>query len=357
MRWTKGIDCSPIGLDIGSRYIKAAQLSMRAGQLPVLTAAMVLERVNPDSELTQAEVRRLINVLDRRGFVGRRIVACVPNEALLTSVFDLPKADSGAPLGQIAAAELARAHRHEPDAMEVAFWPLPAPMRSREGMPVMAAGCLHETMNPLLDALESQGLDVVALDATGWAMARACQPLFAQRGDEDILAMVDLGWRTGTLALLHGKTMIYKRSLAGAGYQSVIEAATGKHELTAEVIEGLLAEVGFESATQTGRPDPLVSRLAGPLEMHLEQMAQELSMSLAYVSHQYPNSPLGRLWVMGGGARIRGLCKRLSNALDMPVNRVQLPDICTVDPNCADANAGSLTIAVGLAAYVDEVTL
>src|SRR5690606_26804280 len=129
--------CSPIGIDVGARSIKAAQLG-RAGRAWGVRTLARLTRSTPGLP-GAAEAVRLADSLGRLGFQGRRVVLAVPEDRLLTSVFELPPRSSGAPLEQMAIMELARSVRRDARSLEAACWEVPAPTRAGAGTHLMAA--------------------------------------------------------------------------------------------------------------------------------------------------------------------------------------------------------------------------
>lgn len=340
----------PIGLDIGHRCIKAAQLSHLAGKAR-LEAAMTLERREEGAPLSDAEAQRLAEVLRRRGFTGRRVVTAVPGEALLANVLTLPPAGSGAPLEQIARAEMARAHRCETDAMEVAFWPLPAPARANEGAQSLAVACEHESAETLLDAMAGAGLDVVALDVDGCALARACRSLLDEA--QGIVAAVDLGWHGARLVLLHGGTVIYERMLGGVGLASVAQIIERDGRLEADLVRHLLCRVGLSTPPDDSPYTRLSGMLRNALEAHFTAVTQEVRLSLAYAANQYRGTKVGqRLLLVGGGAEVPGLAEHLGDALDAEVRAVRPSELVSCAAALAEEAASSmLAVALGLAQY------
>lgn len=356
VRWNPWSTRGPIGLDIGGRYIKAAQVAGDGPQAR-LAAAAVFERLHPGQPFDEGEARRLRAVLDRRGFTGRSVVAAAPGTQVMSSVLQMPPRDSGAPLERIARAEMGRAHRSDPEALEVAFWEIPAPARAPEGVPMMAVACPHAAAEGLLDLLEAQGLSVNALDLGGWAMARACAPLLAQ--EPGIVTAVDLGWQTVTLVLLHEQTMIYKRTMGGVGLGTLVESAHHDTRLDPKVIDYLLGDIGFLEPPADADADwrKLAHKVRGPLELHFEQVAQELRLSLGYAAHQYPDAAADRLLLMGGGAAIPGLAEHLGACLEARVAVVRPADVCDRSPMLHDeATSPAMTAALGLAMHPLEVT-
>ncbi|MFP4144450.1 MAG: pilus assembly protein PilM [Phycisphaeraceae bacterium] len=341
--------CSPIGLDLGTRAIKAAQVTGRGRRLR-LRAAAVLPRLETGGVPGEEELARLIRVLDRRGFVGRRVVAAVPGERLFTTVLELPPAGSGAPRMQIVRGEMARAHRQSEDALEVAAWDLPqGGGQSGQAAKTLAVACSHDDARPLLTALESAGLSVCALDIPPWAVLRACRR-FADRPGQ-LYAAVDLGWRAATLVLMIDHVVLYHRTLGGFGGEGLVSAIRREGDLPPELIPALLRRIGLCGEEKLDPRDrPLAMRLRGPLQDYTEALAQELALSLDYALQQYPRSDVQMLMLLGGGAGVPGLAEGLYELLDLEVEPLAAADVlsCPASLNC-ERLGGELTQAIGLA--------
>lgn len=343
----------PIGLDIGSCSIKAAQVMPGAGK-PRLTCSLILPRSAPGEAFSAAEAMRLRQVLHRRGFRGREVVLCVPGKMVLTSILELPPPSSGAPLDEIARAEMARAHRQQADEIEVAFWELPQAPHPGEPGQVMAAACRHDHADSLIEPLRQAGLDVVALDLQSWAVARSLRPLL---GDQtQLTATIDLGFGAATFVLLHQNLVVYERQLDGCGMAAMIEAVQRDHGLKGEVIEHLLDTVGFELTRCRRQEDRLLAeKIQGQLTNHFKALADEVRLSISYAAHQYPQARMDRLFLLGGGARVAGLSSMMSRWLELEVETVTVEQL-VADDGLADGEGKStaLTVAVGLANFIEQ---
>lgn len=336
MRWLGKASAGPIGLDIGTRAVKAVQrCGTRAG-------SVVLPRSDASKVFGADEAARLREVLMRRGITGRDVVLGAPKRAMLTSVLELPPRRSGAPLDQIAKAELALAHRREAADLEVAFWELPRPVRMNDGTPVMAAGCPHADADALIEPLERAGFHVVALDLEAWAVARVVAESGGV-GADSLLAVADLGWSSATLVLIYQGKVVYERSLTAAGVHALVQAIHRDHSFPDETTQYLLADVGFE-ADERGQPDDwrLLVKARPHLEAHFENLARELALSMRYAQHQYPEAAVDRVLLSGGGARVPGLARFLAPTLDSKVDVLHVASGESADPALAVASGLSL---------------
>src|SRR3954469_22958163 len=183
---------SPIGLDIGGRTIKAVQL-VRAGGKWRLHAAVALPQPEVNQPIVPQTARYVREALFRHGFAGDRLVLAAPAKQLEGAVLELPPRSSGAPVEQIARAELARGAKLESDPFEIECWDLPSPARAGTGTSVMAVAMRHADAAAILDPFEADGFKLVAIDTQAWALARAAGP-YEIPGT--ISALLDIGWNS-----------------------------------------------------------------------------------------------------------------------------------------------------------------
>lgn len=349
MRWPGLPSRTPIGIDIGGQYIKAAQLG-RNSHGWCMRASACVPRAGGDDPIDAGEVRRLCGVLYRQGFALNKAVVAVPPEKLLHGMLDLPPAKSGAPLGQIARMELARMHGCDPQAFEMACWELPPSARSKGLSQVLATACRHGDADALLDVLEEGGLDVRALDTHARALVRACTPLLAPDGG--IVGILDVGWNSCHLIVVKERVIIYERALPEAGCRHLAKTFAEHLHLETRDWELLL----LETPSQTAPPDaPELFREVGALAWaHFEGLLEDLQVTFSYAMEMYPGAPVERLLLAGGGASIRGLGVKLASALGVETRVVSPTDLVECPaPVPNNPSASGLTAAVGLAQLED----
>ena len=353
MIWAGHHRRTPIGIDIGRRYVKAAQLSRSRSGWRVEAAASYPRPV-PQKDFDAEDARLLRGVLDRRGFTGERVVLAVPKEALLTGILELPARSAGAPLDQLARMELARMHRCRPDSLEVAYWDLPTPPRANAPARVMASACTHEKAEELMGCLEEEGLDVQALDIHTCALARACRPLLA--AEKEITCLLDIGWQSSWLAVIHMGTVVYQRTFGETGIRPLFDALDGQLELDGELIEALLCEVGVRrNGGEQQEDSEAFDDLRDLIESHLESILNELRLSFSYATHQYPGASVTQLMLVGGGALLRGIQEHLASALEIEVQTVAPTDVAECPPPLLETcGSPAMTMAVGLAQFAHD---
>src|SRR4051794_26368909 len=101
MRLLPAMQRTPIGLDIGTRCVKAAQARMRGKTITsVTTAVLDLPPETPFNAEHAAELQRLLR---RRGFVGQTVAIGAGSHLLRIEAMELPPAKGAAALQQLAA--------------------------------------------------------------------------------------------------------------------------------------------------------------------------------------------------------------------------------------------------------------
>jgi len=352
VRWLGRARRTPIGIDIGGRHIKAAQLSrLRNGWR--VEAIASFPRMDQHEGIDRRQVRHVRDVLFRQGFTGKNVVLAVPRQHLMTGILELPPRASGAPLDEIARLEFARVQKCRPESVELAYWDLPRTSRANDATHVMAAACSHASAGTILDAFEQEGLEVLALDIHAWAVARACKPVLG--GDGRITGALDIGWASAQLVLLREGVVIYERALGDAGIQP-LSAALGKRlELDSDSLDLLLLEIGARSDSDAqSQQKQAFDDIRGMVSSHLDRIAEELQAPFSYAVHRYPDARVERLLLLGGGASIPGAADHLASALNTEVRAVAPADLADCPkPLIEGYSDPRLIVSIGLAQSAD----
>lgn len=343
-----------IGLDLGPRWITAVQLSGRPERGWRLEATARIGRATSTSIVPTAdEMGRTWDVLDRRGFSGRRMVVVAP--LVHSATLELPPRSSGAPVDDLARQEVARSLKLEVPDIEVALWDVPRPPRGGDGTFVLAVGLPHKESGPLLDALEDAGATVEALDCRCCAMARSCAAqVDAGAG---VTGLIDVEDAAISIAVMNSGVVVYDRVVRDAGLDRLrtmirdglgggTGAPTGEDAAALDlVMDSILSPNGVEL------PDHVAGMVKGVVAEYTSQVVQELRSVMAYSIHRYPGQ-IGPVLMMGSGARIRELGERIRTELDLATRMVGLSDVtrgaCAAD-NQDGATGGEFLVAAGLA--------
>jgi len=304
MRW------GPIGIELGSGTLSACQVSRGH-----VRAWATVQRRGDRSDAQEAE--RLAGVLRRRGFIGREVVAAVPEHAAMNALLDVPSRSSSAPVEQIARGEMARLHRVDPGAIECAFWDLPAHARQREGLELFGVGCAHEAGEALVESLWSAGYEVAAIDARVCALARACAHMTPAGG---LGVIVDLGDTSSTLIVVCDGTIVYERGLEGLGLDRARRTLGGDLGLESEIVEHVVMREGMVESFGDERDEwALLGAARDVLGDWLQDVARECTSAVAYALERYSQEHADTVVLTGSGACVPGIEGALGRILGREV--------------------------------------
>jgi Tfp pilus assembly PilM family ATPase len=263
---------------------------------------------------------------------------------------DLPPRGSGAPLEQLARAELGRMHRRDTSSLEVACWEVPAPARATSGTYMMAAACPTAEVESLIDTLETAGLKPLAVDVRAWAMARACAPLLA--AGSNVSAALDLGEAEAVLSVIREGAVVYERLMTDAGLSRVRLRARQEMDLEGELADYVIDTIGLAGIPEGYEGDKaIIAEVGELLREHCAALTQELRTAMAYAVHRYPGD-VDQVLAHGSGATVPGLVETMSTGIGAEIRRVT-PELLAACPRTLGAYASdpALTSALGLALH------
>lgn len=157
-----------IGIDPASDAVRA--VAVRGGAV----LAMAEIPVSAPAEAPSTQVfSRLLESLQRQGVPrGAKCVAVPPERSMTSAVLELPPRASGAPIEQLAAAEIGKGL--DGGAIEVGAFELPAQQRARTtGTEYLVVGGGRADIVQLITSLGHVGLEIEAVDTPTTAVARA----------------------------------------------------------------------------------------------------------------------------------------------------------------------------------------
>lgn len=334
-----------IGLDFGSRWVKAAQLA-RSGEESRLAACTVFPRLVPDVAPATDELRKIALVLRRQGFVGRDVVIAAPGDKVRSAILELPVKAAGVPMEQLARAEFARVQKMDVSAAELSWWELPTSSRVVKGTIAMAVAYPHADADPHVSAFEDAGLRVCAVDTTTSCLARGCLPLV--KGERSFGAL-DLGASAGVLVLVRDGIVVYERRIPEAAMARLTTTLEERLGAGSEAAEFVIQQVGL-SAPTAGNDDRF-TEARGLIARHLDAAMAEVRRTLAYASHQYADAAVETLLLSGGGALIPGLREYIAARVETDVRIAEFSAAIECDEELRRRVSVYPACAIGLARF------
>lgn len=369
---------SPIGIELTAATLAAAQWQRRGGQLRLAATALMERSLKATEDVlpAAAEWRRFADLLGRRGFVGDTAVLTMPESRLHTAVLELPPKRSGAPLAQLAAAELARMSKRDAGGLETRMWELPTPVRgTAETTHAMVMACDGRDAMSMVGNAEEAGLSVAALDVRCCALARSLERVMMSehdRGDHAAVA-IDLSAGSGLLVAVRQsgalatsidgspvadgpqRHVVYERGVADVGVGRLLGRVRDLCGCS-EVEARLVLAAGLDEASPFA--DVVTPEVANAMREYADGVAVELGAAAGFLAHRYPGR-VSLVAVCGWGAMVPGLVGLIARRLSSEAERclVLTPGLlCNGSGAEADLRDPRLTIPCGLALHSGEVS-
>ena len=304
-----------VGLDIGTTAVRAAEVSVRRGQV-------VLERIGqaslPGDAVVDGEVKdpaavaiAIKDLWRRTKFSSRRVIIGVANERVVVRLVDLPWMQPNELVRSLAF----QAGDYLPipvDQTELDY----AVMGEHEAaggqrlLRVLLVAAQKEMLAGHLEAVRAAGLRPDGIDLNPIALLRALGPVAVF--EEGAEALVDVGARVTNMVVHDNGVLRFVRTLlmGGEDVTSTLERVLELDRETAERIK-LTASAG-------GEVDPEAGDLVA---QRLEVLVEEVRGSLDFYRSQEDSTPLGRVVVSGGGSLLGPLVERLQAVTGVPVER------------------------------------
>ncbi|MFI4860498.1 MAG: pilus assembly protein PilM [Phycisphaerales bacterium JB063] len=332
-----------IGLDIGNRNIKAAQLIRHGGGWSAHALA-TFRRREPGQPISSAEAYGIADVLRRRGFQGNRVALSAPEDAVLSSVIDLPPDNAQVSRDRVVELEVARVHRLKPDTFSYCWSPLPKSANQAALGQALCWVLPYERISDGLSALEQAGLRPTGVEPKSAAVYRGCEAILSD--PSRISAVGDFGSGAARLVLVHQGRIVHERALADWSGDAISSALAEKWSAPVPLAQRAMERYGVDHGGATGL---LPSETSGTISGMLEEMIEQVTLSFSFVSHQYPEAELGPLLLTGGLGGMPGLAGELAGGLELQVVPITPAVLLS---HCGEGRAAastSLVSAIGLA--------
>lgn len=322
---------TPIGLDIGSTGVRAAQLRDTGGGYAVSGAALresSAVQTNGDGP-TSRQIRECVG---HGSFNGRGVVTGLNPPDVEFYAMELPAAvvaDTTSDLAPLVNVEIARLRNEAPETLETGHWRLPP--TQIPGPNALGVAARAETVTDLLETCKDAGLACLSADTGATALCRFGSHLRAWE-EHDVWGVLDIGHRQSLLALCMDDVPVLVRPM-NTGGQRWTERITEALQVSPGAAEIHKRDHGISLRTGGRRDgDPPARRsdsatneiaaiLAGALRTELTQLASDIKRSYEYVLSCYPRHRAADLVLVGGASALGNLPEFLGEALGIQVRR------------------------------------
>lgn len=312
---TKG-KVMPIGVDLGSRAVKLAQIRTNDDAIELLAASLLempatlIKDLPARMDFLSESIGRVV----RGGtYHGRSAVLSLPAEATFVHHVRIPKL----PPAEIARAVAWELHGKSP-------WPMEQSITRHivagdifgDGEPkqeIVTVSAFRPTIDMYLAMARRAKLDVIAINIEACAMVECFSRLFRRAADNSrTLLMLDLGETTTQVVLSHGAKVAFARNLAVGSVLFDDALGQGMH-VTAEEAHKIRRDLQRDN--QDKAADDAMYNYLDPV---LDQLVEQVTQCLRYYDSVFHNQTIERVIFLGGQAYDKRLCQAIAQRLNLP---------------------------------------
>lgn len=306
---------TPIGVDIGSRSVKLAQLSADGARLVEL-ARWDLPTEAPSEPAARAEqvTEALRRACEGRKFHGREAVLSLGPRELFVQNVRLPKVP-GDELEKLVRADAAERVPFPIDEAEIRYLEA-ADVRQGDQTrrEVVLLACHRPVLDELLKMVEAAGLRPVAVDVEPAALLRCYSNQYRRDDDKQQRSLfVHVGALSTAVVVAQDSEALFIKYL-DIGGQHFDEAVARNLAMPLDDAWALRRHNGDRRADQQD-PEVALGVMESVRPLY-ERLANEISLCLRYQSVTFRGQPVARL-VLGGGEASQPLLEVLSTRLNL----------------------------------------
>jgi len=334
-----------IGLDIGSHAVKICELKdTKSGlQLISLGSARLPEGAVDDGELRDPDAVALaINALMKNLKIkNKKVGISISGYSVILKKINLMVMGE-TELEQHIQAEAEQYIPFDISEVYLDFQDLKTGSGDEGRTDVMLVAAKKDVVDGYLEMLKSIGLKTVLVDVDAFALENSFEVTSAQEGN---ILLVDIGSSKMNINIISGGASLFARDVA-FGSRQLTELIQDKFDLSFEDAEAL----------KTGSREP--GEKQGDLEeifvSATTQWALEIKKAIDFYNSNFPETPLAKLVLSGGGSRIKGLDTFFAEDTGIPVEVFNpfisvTADDKKIDPDYLHNIAPEMAISMGLA--------
>lgn len=327
-----GRTCSSIAIDMGTVTTRACQLVRRSGRIQLHRLRSITSHLHdpPDRaasrKLGTERARRIVN---QAGFYGVTASIALSHSDVNFQMVSAPAEMFTATTSEwntLLRFEAARQMQLEPDALELAAWPLP---KQSGGPRVISAAVSTATVQSYRDQFAGFGLELARIDLSPVALLRAGWragvPGKPQHPAEALWGVLELGAHSSCLTIAVGTQCVFVRSLNIAG-DAISQALTEACELSYAAAETIkqdpVVTVVEQAASEQEHPLALaeqITAICSTIRSKTRVLTSEVRRAFTFALENYADSmPVG-LYLCGGSARLAGLAECMGESLGVDV--------------------------------------
>lgn len=244
----------PVGVDLGSGYLRMAQLGIN-GQGPFLVSAGL--RAKPDTIEPRSPawqhwaIGAIKEIWNEAGFKGKDVVTALPSDDLFIDPIKVPRST----LDRLSETALPKVQKRLPFKVEDAIIQYVVVQQTELKSPdadILVIAAERETVNRYLAIYEKVGLNVAGISIWPTALIESYSSFFCRRQNEKnrIALLLDVGTNHTNVVICRGNELLFARVIS-IGYAQLDESRMAQR-LLAEIdacvryFEGLPGSASIE---------------------------------------------------------------------------------------------------------------
>jgi type IV pilus assembly protein PilM len=313
-----------VGLDIGTSGVRAAELSFGKGGVTLerfgqvaLTPGAVRDGEVADADIVAQAIKHLWSSVK---FSSKKVVLGVANQKVIVRQVDLP----WLPESELRQSLSFQVQDYIPIPVDQAILDFhtveefvnEAGVRT---VRVLLVAAVRDMVMSAVEAARKAGIAVTQVDLTPFAVLRAAARVDAlglSSARHGAQAVVDIGSKVTNIVVHQNGVPRFVRVLLMGG-DHVTEAVAERMGVPIDQAEGVKQQLGLATTPGIPESDHPAARV---VESTGAALVEEIRGSLDYYLAQPSSTPLDRVVVSGGGARLGGLLPRLALATRLPVD-------------------------------------
>lgn len=224
----------PVGVDLGSGYLRMAQLGTN-GQGPFLVSAGL--RAKPESIQHRSPawqhwaIDAIKEIWHEAGFKGKEIVTALPSDDLFIDPIKVPRTT----LDRLSETALPKVQKRLPfsaDNAIIQYIVIEQPDAKGPDADVLVIAAERETVNRYLAIYEKAGLSVAGISIWPAALIQSYSNFFCRRQNEQnhIAILLDVGTNHTNVVICRGGSLLFARVIS-IGYAQLNESQMGQRLL------------------------------------------------------------------------------------------------------------------------------
>ncbi len=334
-----------VGLDIGSHSVKICELKESGQQTKLISlgsAGLPAEAVE-DGELRDPDaVAEVIKkLIDNLQIKGKKVGISISGYSVILKKINL---------AVMAEQELeehiqSEAEQYIPfDLADVYmdYQDLKTNTEDEDRTDIMLVAAKKEVVDVYLQMLESVGLKTVLVDVDAFALENSYEVNFGQEGN---VVLVDIGSSKMNINIISHGSSLFARDIV-----------LGSSQLTEQIQKRFDCDFDQAEALKIGAisPEEKQEELQEIFVSTITSWVMEIQKAIDFYNSNFPDAPLNKIVVSGGGAKVSGIDKYFSEEMGMMVeifNPFTQTEVNTdkIDPEYLKNIAPEMAISMGLA--------